>query len=172
MITTSIFDQLNLPALASPLAERLCGEPFFSGEPFFLEGRRAEIPASSEASGDCKTEANRSPRPLPGRKVHSVQPLDLQRTEERFGHGVVQQSPFRLIEPFMPKATSCFWKTHLAADRTSCTNALANQFRLFLHAGAYWLMWGPARIYAQALNVARRAVRHVAPSAHQSRRSR
>ena len=23
------------------------------------------------------------------RKVHSVQPLDLQRTEERFGHGVV-----------------------------------------------------------------------------------
>ena len=34
------------------------------------------------------------------------------------------------------------WKTHLAADRTSCTRAAANQFRLFLHAGAYWLMWG------------------------------
>ncbi|RWA95909.1 IS1380 family transposase [Mesorhizobium sp.] len=33
------------------------------------------------------------------------------------------------------------WKTHLAADRTSCTGATANQFRLFLHAGAYWLMW-------------------------------
>lgn len=33
-------------------------------------------------------------------------------------------------------------KTHLAADRTSCTRATANQFRLFLHAGAYWLMWG------------------------------
>ncbi len=33
-------------------------------------------------------------------------------------------------------------KTHLAADRTSCTKATANQFRLFLHAGAYWLMWG------------------------------
>ena len=32
-------------------------------------------------------------------------------------------------------------KTHLAADRTSCTTATANQFRLFLHAGAYWLMW-------------------------------
>src|SRR3954469_22610980 len=27
------------------------------------------------------------------------------------------------------------WKTHLAADRTSCTKASANQFRLFLHAG-------------------------------------
>jgi hypothetical protein len=34
------------------------------------------------------------------------------------------------------------WKTHLAADRTSCPRATANQFRLFLHAGAYWLMWG------------------------------
>ena len=34
------------------------------------------------------------------------------------------------------------WKTHLAADRTSCSTATANQFRLFLHAGAYWLMWG------------------------------
>src|SRR5208337_4494513 len=34
------------------------------------------------------------------------------------------------------------WKTHLAADRTSCTKATANQFRLFLPAGAYWLMWG------------------------------
>lgn len=34
------------------------------------------------------------------------------------------------------------WKTHLAADRTSCTKATANQLRLLLHAGAYWLMWG------------------------------
>jgi hypothetical protein len=33
------------------------------------------------------------------------------------------------------------WKRHLAADRTSCSKASANQFRLFLHAGAYWLMW-------------------------------
>jgi hypothetical protein len=33
------------------------------------------------------------------------------------------------------------FKTHLAADRTSCCRATANQMRLFLHAGAYWLMW-------------------------------
>jgi hypothetical protein len=33
------------------------------------------------------------------------------------------------------------WKNHLAADRTSCHTAEANQFRLFLHAGAYWLLW-------------------------------
>jgi len=33
------------------------------------------------------------------------------------------------------------WKTHLAADRTSCCRASANQLRLFLHVGAYWLIW-------------------------------
>ena len=33
------------------------------------------------------------------------------------------------------------WKRHLAADRTSCSRATANQFRLLLHTGAYWLMW-------------------------------
>lgn len=33
------------------------------------------------------------------------------------------------------------WKRHLAADRTSCCRADANQFRLMLHTGAYWLLW-------------------------------
>jgi hypothetical protein len=33
------------------------------------------------------------------------------------------------------------WKTHLAADSTSCCRASANQMRLFLHVGAYWLIW-------------------------------
>src|SRR4029079_7439215 len=32
------------------------------------------------------------------------------------------------------------WKTHLAADRTSCTRATANQLRLFLHAGDSWIL--------------------------------
>jgi hypothetical protein len=32
------------------------------------------------------------------------------------------------------------FKTHLAADRTSCHTASANQLRLFLHAGAYWVL--------------------------------
>jgi hypothetical protein len=38
------------------------------------------------------------------------------------------------------------WKNHLAADRTSCHGAEANQFRLFLHAGAYWLLWSMRRV--------------------------
>jgi hypothetical protein len=31
-------------------------------------------------------------------------------------------------------------KTQLASDRTSCRSSLANQVRLVLHTGAYWLM--------------------------------
>src|SRR5690349_13360617 len=31
-------------------------------------------------------------------------------------------------------------KRHLASDRTSCTKATANQFRLVLHTAAYWLL--------------------------------
>jgi hypothetical protein len=31
-------------------------------------------------------------------------------------------------------------KLHLASDRTSCTRATANQFRLVLHTAAYWLL--------------------------------
>ena len=38
------------------------------------------------------------------------------------------------------------WKTHLAADRTSCCSAAANQLRLMLHTGAYWLLWSLRRL--------------------------
>jgi hypothetical protein len=31
-------------------------------------------------------------------------------------------------------------KLHLASDRTSCTHARANQFRLLIHTAAYWLL--------------------------------
>lgn len=32
-------------------------------------------------------------------------------------------------------------KAQLGSDRTSCRSATANQMRLILHSGAYWLMW-------------------------------
>jgi Transposase DDE domain group 1 len=38
------------------------------------------------------------------------------------------------------------WKTHLAADRTSCHTATANRFRLFLHAAAYRLLGSLRRV--------------------------
>jgi len=31
-------------------------------------------------------------------------------------------------------------KLHLASDRTSCSKATANQFRLLIHTAAYWLL--------------------------------
>ena len=61
------------------------------------------------------------------------------------------------------------WKTHLAADRTSCTRAVANQFRLLLHGGAYWLLWGVAQRHAETLRLARRPVRHLAAAPDQGR---
>ena len=39
------------------------------------------------------------------------------------------------------RKTTKAWKRHLAADRTSCSKASANQLRLMLHTGAYWLLW-------------------------------
>ena len=64
------------------------------------------------------------------------------------------------------------WKTHLAADRTSCCRATANQLRLFLHARRLLADVEPAHADAAALDLARRAVRHVAPASHQARRAR
>ncbi len=64
------------------------------------------------------------------------------------------------------------WKTHLAADRTSCTKATANQFRLFLHAGAYWLMWALRAAMPKRSALAGRPVRHAAAAPDQDRRPR
>jgi hypothetical protein len=36
-------------------------------------------------------------------------------------------------------------KTYTKSDRTSCHRWQANQFRLFLHMGAYWLLHGLRR---------------------------
>ena len=67
------------------------------------------------------------------------------------------------------------WKRHLAADRTSCSRATANQFRLMLHTGAYWLMWSlrrlmPKRFVAVPQTLARRPVRHPPPAPAEDRR--
>ena len=36
-------------------------------------------------------------------------------------------------------------KTQLKSDRTSCSSARANQFRIILHTAAYWLLWAVRR---------------------------
>jgi hypothetical protein len=60
----------------------------------------------------------------------------------------------------------------LAADRTSCTRATANQFRLFLHAGAHWLMWGLRAAMPTRSSFALAPIRHAATAPHQDRRAR
>ena len=61
-------------------------------------------------------------------------------------------------------------KLHLASDRTSCTKAAANQFRLVLHTAAYWLLHELAWTDAQELVLAPSPVRHAPARVHQGSR--
>ena len=65
----------------------------------------------------------------------------------------------------MPKTISSPGRPIWRRIARPCSRATANQFRLFLHAGAYWLMWGLRVSMPEAFDVARRPVRHVAPPA-------
>ena len=67
-------------------------------------------------------------RPRRGRQRRHRYPLHRHQPRPR-------QRPIAVPGPLLPA------RTGLAADRTSCPKATANQFRLFLHAGAYWLLW-------------------------------
>ena len=71
-----------------------------------------------------------------------------------------------------PKTTSSPGRRIWRPTARPARRPRANQFRLFLHAGAYWLMWGLRAVDAAALDVARRAVRHAAPAPDQDRRAR
>jgi hypothetical protein len=62
------------------------------------------------------------------------------------------------------------YKRHLAADRTSCGRATANQFRLFLHAAAYWLVWALQATLPKRSPWRNRTVRHDPPAPDQDRR--
>ena len=62
-------------------------------------------------------------------------------------------------------------KRHLASDRTSCSKATANQFRLVLHTAAYWLLHTLRGLGAEAVVLARGPVRHAPPDADQGGRA-
>ena len=61
-------------------------------------------------------------------------------------------------------------KAHLASDRTSCTTATANQFRLFLHGAAYWVLWRFRQSAPKRSPLAHGPVRHHPPAPAQTRR--
>jgi hypothetical protein len=75
------------------------------------------------------------------------------------------------IDPDRRGSRDCPPKRHRASDRTSCSSALANQFRHLVHAAAYWLMhtlrglapklsfWGDAQFDTLRLGLLKVAVR-------------
>ena len=67
-----------------------------------------------------------------------------QGTNTRFVVSTRTDGPKDLYEFYIQRGESENWikdfKLHLKADRLSCSRFMANQFRLLLHACAYWLM--------------------------------
>ena len=67
-----------------------------------------------------------------------------QGTNTRFVLSTRTDAPKDLYEFYVRRGESENWikdfKLHLKADRLSCSRFIANQFRLLLHACAYWLM--------------------------------
>ena len=65
-------------------------------------------------------------------------------TNTRFVVSTRTEEPKELYEFYARRGESENWikdfKLHMKADRLSCHRFIANQFRLFLHAAAYWLM--------------------------------
>jgi hypothetical protein len=67
-----------------------------------------------------------------------------QGTNRRFVVSTRPDAPRELYEFYAKRGEAENWikdfKVHLRADRLSCHRFIANQFRLLLHAAAYWLM--------------------------------
>ena len=63
-------------------------------------------------------------------------------------------------------------KSQLASDRTSCRSPIANQVRLVLHTGAYWLMLTVRDAIPKTARSGEGRVRDIAPAADQDRRPR
>jgi hypothetical protein len=65
-------------------------------------------------------------------------------TNTRFVVTTTTDEPKDLYEWYVGRGESENWikgfKLHLKADRLSCHRFIANQFRLLLHAAAYWLL--------------------------------
>ena len=77
------------------------------------------------------------------RVVYKAEVME-QGTNTRFVLSTRNDGPKDLYEFYVRRWESENWikdfKLHLKADRLSCPRFLANQFRLLLHAAAYWLM--------------------------------
>jgi len=116
----------------------------------FLGGLRHQRAADEMAEQDRKPPARRSRQLRPGHDrcgrclFHGAPPPNGPNRATLLDQVGVALSPKVAVQTVLREWMENHiksWKRHLAADRTSCTKAAANQFRLFLHAGAYWLLW-------------------------------
>jgi hypothetical protein len=77
------------------------------------------------------------------RVVYKAEAME-QGTNRRFVVSTRLDAPKELYEFYAKRGESENWikdfKLHMKADRLSCHRFVANQFRLLLHACAYWLM--------------------------------
>jgi hypothetical protein len=77
------------------------------------------------------------------RVVYKAEAMD-KGTNRRFVVTTRHDEPKELYEFYARRGQSENWikdfKLHIRADRLSCHRFVANQFRLLLHAAAYWLM--------------------------------
>src|SRR5215210_1209417 len=77
------------------------------------------------------------------RVIYKAEAME-QGTNRRFVVSTRQGAPKELYEFYAGRGESENWikdfKLHIRADRLSCHRFIANQFRLLLHACAYWLM--------------------------------
>ena len=77
------------------------------------------------------------------RVVYKAEAME-QGTNRRFVVTTRADGPKELYEFYAKRGETENWikdfKLHIKADRLSCHRFIANQFRLLLHAAAYWLM--------------------------------
>ncbi len=115
-----------------------------------LDGLRQQRAADEMAKQDRKPPARRSRQLCPGHDrcgrclLHGAPPPNGPNRATPLDQAWVALSLKIAVQTFLRGWVENHiksWKRHLAADRTSCTQATANQFRLFLHGAAYWLMW-------------------------------
>lgn len=127
--TIGLISNPRLQALAEPLLERAKRESLEGG------GRRTRL--LSEAS--YRAGSWESPR----RVVYKAEMLE-KGTNTRFVVTSRRDEPGKLYDWYVGRGESEGWikdfKRALKADRLSCHRFLANQFRLLLHAAAYWLL--------------------------------
>lgn len=126
--TIGLVSNARLEALAAPLLEQ-------AQQQYAAEQQKVRLLADGRYQAG-RWEGER-------RVVYKAEVL-AEGTNTRFVVTTRQTEPTELYDWYVDRGASENWikdfKNALKADRLSCHRFLANQFRLFLHAAAYWLL--------------------------------